>query len=368
MFDFIIGAGQGGSRVAKEFADSFECDAAYFNLSAVDFSKFEAPRNRILVIDKGGTGRNPEFGEGIVRKRFTEPREFLTGLRNFERAQFIMMCVGGGGGSGTGFMFPLLDYMLKRKKEILLVYTLPENREGIPAKPNALVSLNRLIDDYLQRDSVKKISLMPIDNDFCVRRYGHDIEEDGYNYWRRVNLGLVRALKRFWLMTNLEKYKNYIDVASGYKGLDKNDVLRIVFSKHGFMDIREMIFEDTNADQLLQRIKTASLVFGSLDIRTTKRYAISVGIPDEWKSKEGILEFVEQIFDVVSKSTKHTPDVVRSSYFNKKLSRIHVSMLLAGLSKSHGLEKIVKSAVKDVKRLKNKGDVEKLDLSDLMIS
>jgi len=200
-----------------------------------------------------------------------------------------------------------------------------------------------------------------------VKRYGNEIEDDGYNYWRRVNLGLVRALKRFWLMTNLEKYKNYIDVASGYKGLDRNDVLRIVFSKHGFIDIREMIFEDINADQLLQRIKSASLVFGSLDIRTTKRYAISVGIPDDWKRKDGVLDFVEQVFDMVSKSTKHTPDVVRSSYFNKKLSRIHVSLLLAGLSKSHGLEKIVKSAVKDVRKLRDKGDVEKLDLSDLII-
>jgi len=257
-------------------------------------------------------------------------------------------------------MFPLIDYLLAQKKEIFLLYTLPEKREGIPTKPNALEALDRLIAKYLQKE---KISILLIDNDYCVKRYGNG---EDFDYWGAVNVGIVTSLKRFWLLTELDRFSAIIDVVSGYKALDKNDIRRIMFSKAGYVDLRQMVFTSAKEEALARYIRESSLLFGSLDIRTAKRYVISIGIPEHWKKQRGTLEFVEEIFQSVSKATKHTPDVIRCSYFNKKLNTMQVHLLLSGMAKSKGIEKMIRGTERDRERLESRGTVERLDLENVV--
>lgn len=362
MFEFVVGLGQGGSRIAREFSLGFEAPATYMNLTGVDFSKFDAPRNSMLVVNAHGTGRDPVFGERVAREHIEEVREHLAGVKGYDRARYALVTVGGGGGSGTGLMFPVIEALLRAKKEVLLVYTLPEKREGVPAKPNALLALDRVIDLYLRRDSDRKISVLLVDNDYCVQRYG---SSDRFDYWRGVNVGVVRSLKRFWLMTNLEQHHNYIDVTSGYKALDQNDLLRVLFSKNGYTDVREIIFEKPDLRDLTRKVRDSSLVMGSLDIRTAKRYIVALGMPDEWKSAPGLLRFVDGVFTAVAKMTADTPDAVRCSYFSKRVDRMHVHLLLAGMARSKALTRMTEQSVRDLRRLDDKEDVERIDVEAL---
>lgn len=358
MFDFVIGLGQGGGRIAHEFGKGFDIPTVYMNLAGVDFTHIPAMPKDILIFEEGGTGRNPEFGERMVRESFDDVEYFLD-RQDFIEAKYVLVCVGGGGGAGIGFMFPLLDWLVVRKKEVLLVYTLPEKREGIPTKPNALEALDKLIVRYLQKE---KISTLLVDNDFCVKQYGNGKSD----YWGAVNVGIVASLKRFWLLTELDRFKRFIDVSAGYKALDKNDVRRILFSRSGYIDLRQIVLDDMDEDGLARRIRESSLVFGSLDIRTTKRYVVSVGIPDDWKTKRHTLEFVEEIFQSVSKATRHTPDVIRCSYFNKKLKSLQVHLLLSGMAKGKGIDKMIRGAERDRERLEARGMVERLDLEKVV--
>ena len=359
MFDFVMGLGQGGGRIAYAFGKGFDIPAVFMNLAGVDFTHIDTDTKNVLVFEEGGTGRDPKFGERMVRENFDEVDEFLD-RKSFADARYILVCVGGGGGAGIGFMFPLIDFILTLKKEVFLIYTLPEKREGIPTKPNALEALDKLIVRYLQKE---KISTLLIDNDYCVRRYGNG---EGFDYWGAVNAGVVTSLKRFWLLTELDRFKNFIDVASGYKALDKNDVRRILFSRSGYIDLRQMLIDGTGTEGLSRQIRESSLIFGSLDIRTAKRYVISVGIPEHWKKASGTLEFVEEIFQAVSKATRYTPDVIRCSYFNKKLNSLQVHLLLTGMAKGKGIEKMIRGAEKDRKRLDARGAVERLDLENIV--
>lgn len=362
MFDFVIGLGQGGGRIAHAFGKGFDIPVVFMNLTGVDFTHIQAPPKDILVFEEGGTGRDPRFGERMVRENFEEVEYFLDRVdrKEFHDANYILVCVGGGGGAGIGFMFPLIDYLLTLKKEVFLIYTLPEKREGIPTKPNALEALDKMIVRYLQKE---KISVLLIDNDYCVKRYGNG---EGFDYWGAVNTGIVTSLKRFWLLTELDRFSAFIDVVSGYKALDKNDVRRILFSKTGYIDLRQMILDKVGDEALARHIRESSLIFGSLDIRTAKRYVISIGIPEHWKKLPGTLEFVEEIFQTVSKATRHTPDVIRCSYFNKKLGSLQVHLLLCGMARGKGIDKMIRGTEKDRKRLESRGDVERLDLENIV--
>lgn len=358
MFDFVIGLGQGGGRIAYEFGKGFDVPTTFMNLAGVDFTHIETDRRNVLVMEEGGTGRNPEFGERMVRERIDELYAFLD-RPSFESSKYVLVCVGGGGGAGTGFMFPLIDTLIHRKKEVFLVYTLPESREGVPTKPNALSALDRIIQRYVQTE---KLSLLLIDNEYCLKRYGNG---EGFDYWGAVNRGVVASLKRFWLLTEIDRFSAFIDVASGYKALDKNDIRRILFSRSGYTDLRQMVFSQPSEQPISKMLRDASLVFGSLDMSTAKRYVVSVGIPDSWKKISGILDFVEYVLAGISKATRHTPDVLRCSYFNKKLSSMQVHVMASGMARGKGIDRMITSAERDRERLNSREGIERLKIENI---
>jgi cell division GTPase FtsZ len=331
MFDYIIGLGQGGGRLAKAFEDGFSVPAMYMNLAGIDFAHMPISKRNRLVIEEGGTGRDPKFGEKKVREHFDRVEKALTQSR-FDQAKYVLVTVGGGGGAGTGFMFPVIDYLIKAGKQVFVVFTLPENREGIPTKPNALYALDRLIDRYINKN---RVSVLLVENEYCVKRYG----SDGSDYWGSVNRAIVNALKRFWLITKLEEFSEFIDISAGYKALDTNDLRRILFATNGYIDIRQLNFDSriNESEGLSRMIRESSLLFGSLDSKSTKQYVISIAIPMAWKGESWAAEFVEEIFSSISKATRHTPAVIRTSYYNSKITSIQVNILMSGMSRSKGL-------------------------------
>lgn len=358
MFDFVIGLGQGGGRLAKSFKDGMDFVTVYMNLAGIDFAHMGVSKSDTLIFEEGGTGRDPVFGEKCVAANIKKVREFLSAKKAYGSSRYILLTVGGGGGAGSGFLFPLIDLLIADSKEVFLIFTLPEDREGIPTKPNALTTLDRLIRNYIQKE---KISVLLIDNDYCGSLYGHSTGD----YWISVNTGIVVSLKRFWVLTQLERFSGSIDVSAGYKALDANDLRRILFSRNGYADLRRMSFKEAVDEQggLMRIIRESSLVFGSLDIRTTKQYVISIAIPLEWKELPWVSEFVESLFSAVSKSTKHTPAVIRTSYYNSKLKSIQVHLLLSGMSRGKRIDTLIRNTEKDQMKLINKSGVDRLDIS-----
>ncbi len=361
MIDFTIGAGQGGCRIAKVFAEEFEIPSAYLNFAGVDFSQLKVPKSTMLLMESGGTGRDPDVGEELAKEKRDDITVFLEKqFPKLKKDSRVTLCVGGGGGSGAGMMFVIMDWLIKKKAHVLLVYTVPEKREGLPAKPNALNSLNKIIIRYLE---TAKITCMVVDNDYAIGKYGSRESLDAGAYWSEVNLGIVRSLLRFWYLTNLDRFTNFIDVTAGYGALDERELMRVLFTKGGFIDLREYVAEDLDIEEA-KKAKFRSLVFGNLDIASAKSYIVTVGFPPEMKDDSRVHRFLDVIFDKLRRVTK-TPFVIRSSHFNEKLDNIKVNVLLSGVAKSHGLKKIVNQTIRDVEKYKEKGGVEELDLSEV---
>ena len=363
MIDLAIGLGQGGSRIAKEFSEVFKAPGRYINFADVDYANFDVPKSHYLVLDGSGTGRDPDVGERLADDHEDDICTFVEDAAEATRAERVVVCIGGGGGSGAGMMFTVIEHLIKLELEVLVVYTLPQKSEGLPAKPNALYRLNRLIAGYVAKGIKKsdQTAVLLIDNDFCISRYSASNDEK--DYWKSVNRGIVMSLKRMWDLTNLDNIE-HLDAAAGFGAMDKNEFLRIVFFKEGFLDIRSIIFESSDASELGKTIKSSSLVFGNLDIGTTKAYIVSLALPSSWKNKSGTRNFIDDVFSRLQKSAR-TPYVLRSSFFSPRIEQAKCLLILAGMSRSHGLEKILGQTEKDVRKYREKGGVEELDLSNI---
>ena len=361
MIDIVLGLGQGGCRIAKTFKEEFDVEKAlYFNLAAVDFSQFKVPIKQQFLINGSGTGRSPEIGERIVRNNYEKLVDFLDENLPKKGKQNVCVAVGGGGGSGCGFLFPVLKYIRHRKWNAFTVITMPAKNEGLPAKPNALRTLNRLIKNYI---GPKALPVMVVDNGYCIQRYGTPKTGMSESYWNRINTGIAKSLLRFWYLTNLERYTNFIDVTAGYGALDENELIRVMYSNGGFLDIREYITEEPDLEEAAEAI-FESLVFGNLDIKSTKAYIVAVGFPNRLRKDKRIQPFLETIFERLQKLTK-TPFVLRSSHFNSNIDDIRVNVLMAGLVRSKGLDRVLRQTRKDVKRYNSKGGIEMMNLDGI---
>lgn len=363
MFEYAIGLGQGGGRIARAFKEGFpDLPTVYMNLAGVDFAGIPgmSERNR-LIFEQGGTGRDPKFGEEIVRSKFKRVTDFLD-RPTFRAANYVVVTVGGGGGAGTGFLFPVLDYLIEQAKHVFLIYTLPEKREGLPTKPNALESLDRLVAEYVQKHLV---SLLLVDNDYCGQRYGRD-----QNYWANVNAGIVTSVKRFYVLTQLSAYQKTgrVDMSAGYKALDLNDLRRVMFAKNGYVDLRKMSFEEPVSEDggLARVIRESSLLFDGMDLRTAKQYVVSISIPMSWKKFDFTAKFVEDVFSALSKATRHAPVVIRTSYYNSAGSAMQVHVLASGLSRSRSIDRMIHGTEKDQERLSSRGEAERLNIKSVV--
>jgi len=355
MFNLILGLGQAGVRIASEFQVKFKIPTAYINLSMVDFSKFKGEGKK-LNIECGGSGRDPEVGFQFAKEN---KKEILAFLDKFliENTKRILVCIGGGGGSGSGLSLIVLPYLVKKGKDILIIYTLPEKKEKLPAKPNALIILNKLIEKYLMQGLV---SMLLIDNEYCANRYS----SNGLRF-EGINKALPKIFNRFYRVTNLHDRHRYVDFSSGYNALDINELRRVLFFSKGFLDFR--IFElspgsvNLHGNELKKIIRTSSLFIGSFDINTSKIALVTIALPLDLKNDKKASKLVDDLFEIVGKMTK-APYVFNSSYYDA-IKNIRVNIMLGGLTKSKSLESLIKQSLKDKASLDNKSSLELLDLT-----
>ena len=347
MVDLVVGSGQGGCRLGWEIAQSMDIPSAHCNLSEVDFAKLPIPLKDKFLLHCGGTGRDPELGEKYVKKHVAELKIFLSKYTYDAEKGSVMLVVGGGGGSGAGFLPHLLKYFVNLRKidHIMLVYTLPEYSEGVPTKPNAIATLNRVISEYSTQ-----IAITLIDNDYMANKYGHQGSE---SYWKHINTRVTNVFKKLWLLTNLEKGKNYYDMASGFKAIDLHDLQRAMFKTNGYVDVRELRLEgrlQKDTKIIHQVFSASSLIMEGLEESTAKSYVVILGIPDDYRGRDQVMRYVDGIFRVVG-NILQTPDVIRVNYYNKKLKHVKLLVVMAGVTGNSKLKQLKVSYQKDMQIL-----------------
>ena len=221
----IIGAGQGGCRIASGFWDRGYRRVVLINTTDKDWPDLSVPdENRLLMHGWDGAGKDPNVGTQAVR-RYSEEIFNLCRERWGPKVDRIFICIGGGGGTGTGACMALVamahGYLEAQgvpdfEKKVGVIVTTPPKDESQTTHFNA----NRLIKELMLVTTAGKLSpLMIVDNEKLASTFRARLST--HMYWKTVNDIFITTLHTFNYSAGRE---------SPYVTLDAADLDRILSS------------------------------------------------------------------------------------------------------------------------------------------
>jgi cell division GTPase FtsZ len=188
--------------------------AAAINTTEADLSRLRLPgaQKLVLPIAAGGAGQEPELGRQAVLVHEARVRAFLRAMTL--EADHVLLCVGGGGGTGTGSLPELVRLLRELKRPVGVIYTLPRDVEGTAVKVNALRALTAI---YQMAQAGELSPLVLVDNN-RIQELFPDVSLA--RFWPRANQFLADLWDAFNRLSVRE--------SEFYSALDGTDYLRLL--------------------------------------------------------------------------------------------------------------------------------------------
>lgn len=153
----FVGAGQGGGRIAQSFWDLGYRRVCAVNTTNLDLAPLTIEHKLVMGRGngaRGGAGKDPEEGNAAAKESFEDVMDLM--LRAWgEGVEQVYVCVGAGGGSGTG-SWPVLVEAVREyckstniekplSQHIGVIMTLPKRSEGARVQANAAQALKQAL-------------------------------------------------------------------------------------------------------------------------------------------------------------------------------------------------------------------------------
>lgn len=223
----FVGAGQGGGRIAQAFYEMGYKRVCAVNTTNQDLEALTMPNKRVIGKDRGGAGKDPEQGMLAAKESFEDIMDLL--MRSWgEGVEQMFVCVGAGGGSGTGSWTVVLDAMKEYAKStnvekpipkhLGVIMTLPKRSEGARVQQNALLA----IQEALTLVEKKQISsLILVDNAKINDLFpGLAVKQ----FWQVANKNFAAVLHTFNLLAAQNSEYNTFDRAD-FRSVLRNGLL-----------------------------------------------------------------------------------------------------------------------------------------------
>jgi cell division protein FtsZ len=348
----IVGSGHGGSRLAEQFYQ-FGYKVCAINTSKQDLHHINLPENQKLFMDYalGGAGKDMDIGSAAVQESEQEIKQLIetTFGEQCKEIDSLVVCVGGGGGSGTGSILPIVTILSDYQVPITILYTLPMTSEGTVTKANAIEGL-----DKLAKLSVNKIinGLIIIDNS--------RIEE----IYTNVSLGGFFKVANFDIANIFNTFNTLSSLPTQYSAIDPMDFAKIMTSGnctiYGKVEIPLVIengmiqvTEDDVANALLQNLNEG-LLADSFDVSEALRAGVYI---------TGKAEYLEQIpastfnyaFASLNEELKKA-DLFKGVYADERLNdKLTIYALISGVGlPRERVELLKEQAAADVQEMEEK--------------
>lgn len=232
----IIGAGQGGSRLADTFYQVGYRRVCAVNTTAQDFLGLSLPpRLQKVLSAEGGAGKDPNRGAEILAANHEDVMNLMRHAFG-EDIDRIIVCVGAGGGTGSGFTLGLLKlakyYMkqLGKPDKVGIVLSLPKKTEGGRVQFNAY----HLVQSLKPQIEEKQLSpVIMVDN------------ESIHNMFPNV------SAKQFWATAN----KNIVGLFDIFNVLAKQQSAYVTFDRADYQSVLDsgtIIYGATKIDSYKQ--------------------------------------------------------------------------------------------------------------------
>jgi len=196
----IIGAGQGGGQLADAFWQLGYRRVAVVNTTTRDMQRLQIPEaNRHILKSEGGAGKDPAVGKKAVEAETEELMRLIQGAFKKD-LEHILICVGAGGGTGSGSALPLIkickEYLVSigvqnPEKKVGVICTLPTRDESSAVQRNALETILPLCD-LAEKGQLSPLVL--VDNSRVLAMYGKASVVD---VWGKANRNIASLFNAF---------------------------------------------------------------------------------------------------------------------------------------------------------------------------
>jgi len=248
----FVGAGQGGGRIAQAFYDMGYSRVCAVNTTEQDLSSLTIKDKLVIGKDRGGAGKDPEQGRLAAKECYEKIMDLF--MRSWgEGVEQMFVCVGAGGGSGTG-SWPVLLKAMKEygdstnvekpiEKHLGIIMTMPKRTEGSRVQANARMALQQAVELV---EANKISTLVIVDNAKIHDLYpGLPVKK----FWPVANQNFAAILHTFNLLAAQDSEYNCLDAETealtqrGWvKGfdLDPGDVLLTKNAESGELEWQGM--------------------------------------------------------------------------------------------------------------------------------
>lgn len=217
----ILGVGQGGNRIAESFYNLGYRKVILFNTTEKDMQGLSVPKKHWVVAkDVEGAGKNPTIGEQAAKSVIPDLIKKMNAI--FKNVTNILICVGAGGGSGTGSCKVFSDTCCQwiysnngdySKTKVGFLVALPSRSESSKVLSNTKYLLDNILNE-------KYSPIIFADN----QRITQAVKANALNRWTQANK-LVTSL--FDVFNTLSAQETSLDT---FDPKDFSDVL-----SHGIM-------------------------------------------------------------------------------------------------------------------------------------
>tara|TARA_R110002110_G_scaffold11765_5_gene56199 strand:+ start:23169 stop:24404 length:1236 start_codon:yes stop_codon:yes gene_type:complete len=331
----FIGAGQGGSRIAETFYKIGYGRVCAINTAQQDLDTVNLPRK--LNIGGGGAGKNPKVGERIYDERKEDVLDFMK--KSFgEDVDRIMVCAGGGGGTGAGTFAGLVKtaYELQRTLGITTnkvggILALPKRSEGSKVNENAYKTLQQawsLVEEGILSP------LILIDNEKISSVYpGLAVDR----FWQTANLSTCSLFHLFNTIVNKQSHYSSFDAADYQTVLDSG--LMVL----GATNITEWK-DETDISYAVRDNLKQNILAGGIDLSTGDKAAACI-IGSQEVLNDIPQDFLDYAFEQFIRLLQPNSTVHRGIYRGSKPG-LNVFTTVGGIGKPNG-------KLDDLKRLGN---------------
>lgn len=297
----VVGVGQCGSKLAEEFYNR-GYDVVAINTATQDLKHIAIPESQKLFLDYalGGAGKDLDTGQAAAE---TYADEILNHLEeHFEGNEILMLCVSGGGGTGSGSAETMVKLMAQLGKPMSVLYVLPMASEDTLSKHNSIQTLAKLAT-LASADVIN--SLFVVDNAKVELMYpGMSMAQ----FWKTANTAIVEPVHLFnKLSAN----------PSEHTSLDPMDFSRVFIGTgdcalYGMIEVEDYMEDEAVAEAMLTSLESG-LLSADFNLGQTRSAGVIVT-----GSKKALAEVpaanLEYGFAMVSKICNEGTRVFRGVY------------------------------------------------------
>jgi cell division GTPase FtsZ len=240
-----------------------------------------------------GAGKDMTIGASAIKKFGGDIHQAIT--RKFDKGQYLMVCIGGGGGTGSGGATALINACLEHTDKVGCFITLPKDTEGEKVRHNAMDVVTEV---YKLAEAGKISPVILVDNDKVAEMHK---DWNIINFWKLANKEVTELFHQINLICAQDSEIHPFDPA------DYNTVMRagrcLIF---GSLDIpvsdpTQPVTKDSISTYMRDNLQSGLLAKGFEDNYTESKIAGALLIGQSEVMGNIPMENLEMAFGILNR-------------------------------------------------------------------